>query len=166
MEAITHNLVAVIIQIACYRYFLFPLNIIFTIFFAYLSHLLVDALSKLTYHTPDVKKDDKFWVIWHVIIYSASILSIIILIVPFWLGILFANIIDVWDWFILRPLQKKKALSGADANWGQKWYLHKHSDWVRDKFFGWLPNWRYKYFGIINEIIIIITLSIIIMIIL
>ena len=166
MEAITHNLVAVIIQIICFRYFLFPLNIVFTIFFAYFSHLIVDALSKLTYHTPDVKKDDKFWVVWHVIIYSTSILSLIILIIPFWLGILFANIIDIWDWFILRPLQNKKAESGVDADWGQKWYLHKHSDWVRDKFFGWLPNWRYKYFGIINEIIIIITLSIIIMIIL
>ncbi|MHA1191364.1 MAG: hypothetical protein ACTSP9_03595 [Promethearchaeota archaeon] len=166
MEAITHNLVAVIIQIFCFQYLLFPLNIIFTIFFAYLSHLVVDALSKMTYHTPDVHKDDKFWVIWHVIIYSASILSIIFLIIPYWLGILFANIIDIWDWFILRPIKKRKVKSGSDPNWGQKWYLHKHADWVRDKFFGWLPNWRYKYFGIIIEVVIIIFLSIIIIVIL
>jgi hypothetical protein len=165
MEAITHNLVAVIIQIACFRYFLFPLNIYFTIFFAYLSHLIVDALSKLTYHTPDAKKDDKVWVIWHVIIYSASILSVFILIIPYWLGILFANIIDIWDWFILRPLQKRKMKSGENLNWGKGWYLHKHSDWIRDNLFGWLPNWRYKYFGIITEVILIIFLSVMIIII-
>jgi len=166
LEAITHNLVAVVIQILCFRYLFFPLNIIFTIVLAYISHLIFDALSKLTYHTPEAHKDDKVWVIWHVIIYSASLLSIVFLILPFWLGILFANIIDIWDWFILRPLQKRKLKSGTNSSWGQNWYLHKHADWVSEKILGWLPNWRYKYFGISIELIIIVFFSFIIVIIL
>jgi hypothetical protein len=162
MELITHNLVAVIIQILCFRYFIFPLSIILTIIFAYISHLVVDALAKITYHTPDAHTDDKFWVVWHIIVYSISLVSLIVFIVPFWLAILFANLIDITDWFILRPIRNWRTEAQADSSKGNLWYAHKQADWIRDKFFFWLPNWNHKYVGVSIEIIIIISLSLII----
>ena len=162
MELITHNLVAVIIQILCFRFLIFPLAIIFTIIFAYISHLVVDALSKITYHTPDAHTDDKFWLMWHIIIYSVSLISLVVFIVPFWLGILFANIIDITDWFILRPLRKRRSIRQIGVNEQKLWYAHKHADWIRKKFFFWLPDLTYKYAGVSIEIILIISLSVII----
>ena len=92
METITHNLIAVFIQILCFLYFIFPLNVIFTIIFAFLSHIILDGLSFITYHTPDPMKEDKFWLIWHYIIYALSLSSIIVFIIPYWLSMLFAKL--------------------------------------------------------------------------
>ena len=162
MELITHNLVAVVIQILCFRYLIFPWNIIFTIILAYLSHLVVDALAKITYHTPEAHTDDKFWVIWHIIIYSISLISIAIFFIPFWLGMLFANLIDITDWFILRPLRKKRSRTQKDANNQDYWWAHDQADWIRAKLFFWLPDWHLKYASVSIEIIIIICFSLII----
>ena len=161
MELITHNLVAIVIQILCFRFLIIPLNIIFTIIFAYASHLVFDALSKITYHTPDARTDDKFWMIWHIIIYSVSLISLIVFIVPFWLAILFANIIDITDWFILRPIRKKRGIMQDNTNGQDLWWAHDHADWIRDKLLFWLPDWRFKYAGISIEIIVIICFSVI-----
>lgn len=158
METITHNLVAVIIQILCFNFMIFPWNLIFTIVFAFISHLIFDATSVITYHTPEVQKGDKFWVIWHYIIYGLSWLSIIIFFIPYWLSMLFANIIDIWDWFTLRPIQKKIRNKNPESKWGDKYYLHPMVDWVRKKLFFWLPNRNYKKSGILVEIGIILFL--------
>ena len=161
METITHNLAGIIIQILCFRFLIFPWNLIFTIFFAFISHIFIDTFSVLTYHTPEAQKGDKFWVIWHYIIYGVSLISIIIFIIPYWLSMIFANIIDIWDWLILRPFQKRKRKSNPEFKWGDKYYLHQIVDWVRAKLFFWLPVRQDKKSGIIIEIFIIITFSII-----
>ena len=166
LELITHNLFGVLIQILCFRFLIYPYNIIFTIIIAFLSHFLVDALVKFTYHTPEARKDDKFWVIWHVFILSISIVSLIIFIVPFWLGILFANFVDIWDWLILRPIQKRVKQHKPKSNWGDKWYIHVGADWLRGKLFSRFPDWTYKREAITFELIIIAILSIIIIIVL
>ena len=163
METITHNLFAVIIQILCFNFVFFPLNIILTIILAFLSHIFVDAIAIITYHTPEIPRD-KFWIVWHVIIYILSILSIVIFIIPFWLGLLCANLFDLWDWFILRPIQKKKKKKVPETKWGEKYYFHRIIDATRNKLFYWLPKWNYKKGGILIEIIIIIILTIFIII--
>jgi len=161
LETITHNLVGIVIQILCFRFLIFPWNLIWTIFFAFISHIFVDGIAIITYHTPDAQKGDKFWLVWHYIIYGVSLLSIIIFIIPYWLGMIFANIIDIWDWLILRPIQKRIRKKNPESKWGDKYYLHRTVDWVRDKLFFWLPVRNYKKSGILIEIFIIITLSII-----
>ena len=155
METITHNLVAIVIQIYCFTIFVFPLNIILTIIFAFLSHVVFDAISVITYHTPDIQKGDRFWLIWHIIIYVISILSVIVFIVPYWLSLISANIHDIWDWYILRPIQRRRERKGLKV-WGKKLFFHRFVDWVRDNFFSWLPRWNYKKGGIIIEILVII----------
>ncbi|MBY9012061.1 MAG: hypothetical protein KGD70_06780 [Candidatus Lokiarchaeota archaeon] len=162
METITHNLVAVVIQILCFTFLIFPWNLIFTIVFAFISHIIVDGIAVITYHTPDVQKGDKFWLIWHYFIYAISLFSIVIFFIPYWLSMLFANIIDVWDWFILRPIQKKIRVNKPESKWGDKYYFHQIVDWVREKLFFWLPERIYKKSGIIIEILLICGLSLII----
>ena len=163
METITHNLVAVIIQILCFNFLIFPWNLTFTIFFAFVSHILVDAIAVITYHTPDPQKEDKFWLIWHYIIYAVSLFSIAIFFIPYWLSMLFANIMDIWDWFILRPIQKKLKNKNPESKWGDKYYFHRIVDWVREKLFFWLPKRNYKKSGVIIEILLISGLSLIIL---
>jgi len=147
METITHNLIAVFIQILCFLYFLFPWNVIFTIIFAFLSHIILDDLSFITYHTPDAMKKDKFWLVWHYIIYALSIFSIVLFVIPYWISIL------------LRPIQKKIKRKNPDSKWGDKYYFHQIVDWVRVKLFFWLPKRIYKKSGILIEISIIIVFA-------
>ena len=161
METITHNLFAVIIQILCFKFVFFPLNIIFTIILAFLSHIFIDAIGIITYHTPEIQKG-KFWIVWHVIIYTLSIVSILIFMIPFWLSMIMANIMDIWDWYILRPIQNRKRKIIPETNWGEKYYFHRIVDAIRNKLFYWLPKWNYKKGGILIEILIIVVLVIII----
>jgi len=162
LETITHNLIAVYIQIFCFQFLLFPFNVIFTIIFAYFSHIIVDAFSILTYHTPDAHKDDKFWLYWHIIIYALSAASIVVFIVPFWLSIISANIMDLWDWFIIRPIQRRKKKKDPESEWKSPLYLHASVDWFRRNLLFWLPRWTYKKGGIVVEIIVILIFSLLV----
>jgi hypothetical protein len=127
---------------------------------AFLSHFLSDALSKITYHTPEPHKEDKFWVSWHIILLSLSIVSTIIFIIPFWLGILFVNIPDIIDWFILRPIDNRKNEENPELKWRKSYLFHPIANWIRKNVFFWLPDWTYKKASISIEISIIIILSI------
>lgn len=158
MEDITHFLTGVLIQILFFMYFKFPFNILFTMVFAFLSHFLIDALAKITYHTPEALKGDKFWIIWHIIIYSGSLIILIIFFIPYWLGMLFAKIVDIWDWIILRPIQNKKKKKNPESKWMEKYFFHPIIDKIRKRTLFWLPNWNFKRKGIIPEIIIILFL--------
>ena len=159
MELITHNLTAVLIQILCFNFFFYPLNILFTIILAFFSHFLSDAFSKLTYHTPEAMKNDKFWIIWHILTYGASVITVIIFFIPFWLGMLFVNIPDIIDWFIIRPIRNRKKRKNSESNVKNVYSLHQISDWIRKKLLFWLPDLTYKKYGVITELIIIGILS-------
>jgi hypothetical protein len=158
MEAGTHILVGVLIQILCFRFFFYPLNIIFTIVFGFFSHFLVDGLAKITYHTPEPRKEDKFWVAWHIFILGFSIFTGIWFFIPFWIGLLSANLVDIWDWLILRSIEKKKKEKKPDFTFNKNYYIHNAVDKFREKIFFWLPNWNYKRKGIIPELVLIIIL--------
>ena len=70
----------------------FPVEHYFYYSVCFLSHLIVDTFSVITYHTPEAQKGDKFWLIWHYFIYAISLFSIVIFFIPYWLSMLFANI--------------------------------------------------------------------------
>jgi len=71
---------------------------------------------------------------------------------------------DFTDWYILRPIQKKKKKKNPETKWGEKYYFHRIVDATRNKLFYWLPKWNYKKGGILIEILIIIILTIFIII--
>jgi hypothetical protein len=158
MEAVTHILTGVLIQILCFEYLPFPYNIILTIIIAFFSHFMIDALAKITYHTPEARLNDKFWVLWHIFIIALSVLVAIWFFIPYWLGLLSANLVDIWDWLILRNIQNFKSKSEdakPEEKWGEKFFIHPLIDKFRAKLFFWLPNWNYKKRGVIPELILI-----------
>ncbi len=164
MELITHSLTGVIIQILCFKFLIFPMNLILTMVFAFFSHFIIDTLTKMTYHTPESRIEDKFWLIWHIIIVISSAAVLVVFIVPFWLGILFANLVDIWDWLILRTIRNRKKRKNPESNWANfnKYFIHNIIDWIREKPCSWLPNLNYKRYGIIVEIFFIFFLLILI----
>ena len=167
MQAVTHLLTGIVIQILCFMYFTLPLNIIFTIVFAFLSHFMVDAFAIVTYHTPEPQKGDRFWSAWIIIMIVGAFVLVIWLIIIglFWfyfLGGFFAILVDIVDWGILRPIQYKKKELDSKSIWEEGYYFHKLIAKFREKTLFWLPNWNYKRKGIIPEIIVITALSLIV----
>jgi hypothetical protein len=160
MQLITHLLVGVIIQILCFKSFIMPLNLLLTIVFAFLSHFIVDAFATITYHTPEPQKGDIFWLSWQIFTYGSGIIPIIFLF-PYVIGMVFANFVDIVDWLILRPLERKRN-ENATYNWKKNFFFHNIIDKIRKKTLFWLPNWNYKKYAVIPEIIIIAGLIVLI----
>ena len=158
MNLITHVLIGIFIQILCFKFFTFPFNFLLTFFIAFLSHFIVDALSKITYHTPEPHWDDKFWVSWNITVRISGYIAIF-LFFPYYLGMLFANLPDIWDWVIVRRIQKRRNINGK-TDYHHSNFFHRIVDKIREKTLYWLPNWNYKKFGVIPEILVVIVLII------
>ncbi|MFX1385012.1 MAG: hypothetical protein ACFFBP_21490 [Promethearchaeota archaeon] len=158
MNLITHVLIGVFIQILCFKFFTFPFNFLLTLFIAFLSHFIVDALAKITYHTPEPHWDDNYWVSWNIIVRVSGYIAIFLL-YPYYLGMIFANLPDIWDWTIVRRIQKRRNKNG-EIDYHHNNFFHRIIDKIREKTLFWLPNWNYKKFGVIPEIFIIINLTI------
>ena len=151
MQAITHFTVGIIIQILFYK-ILFPIGLILTIILSFFSHFLVDAVTKITYHPSEPKKEDKFWVTYHAVIIPAAIVVLIWFWNPFWLAMVCATLVDIWDWGVLRGIYYLK----KDPDWfhPKRFRIHTIIDKFRNKIFYWLPDWNEKKYGIIPEIIL------------
>ncbi|MFX1574538.1 MAG: hypothetical protein ACFFB0_17495 [Promethearchaeota archaeon] len=158
MNLITHVLMGVLIQISCFIFFTFPFNFLLTIIVAFLSHFITDAFSKITYHTPEPHWDDKFWVSWNISVRVSGYIAII-LFFPYYLGMLFANLPDIWDWMIVRRIQKRRNKNGK-IDYHHNNFFHRMVDIIREKTLFWLPDWIYEKKAVIVEIIIIIALII------
>lgn len=158
MNLITHVLIGVFIQILCFIFFTFPFNFLLTLIIAFLSHFIVDALSKITYHTPEPHWDDKFWVSWNIIVRVTGYIAII-LFFRYYLGIIFVNLPDIWDWTIVRRVQKRRNINGK-IDFHHNNFFHRIVDRIREKTLFWLPNWIYEKKAILVEILIDIVLII------
>jgi hypothetical protein len=153
----THVIAGVIIQllieIVLPQEELFWLKVVLLIVLAFFSHFIIDAAAKATYHPPDPLKDDRFWIGYHVFVYLSAFVMIIILLPWFWLGILAANAVDIWDWYFLRPVSRRK----NDPNWGKRYRLHPLANFIRKKAFFFLPNMSHDRRGTIPEIVLILS---------
>jgi hypothetical protein len=161
MQAITHNLAGILIQIFCFSFLIFPFNVIFTIILGIVWHFLLDLFVNITYHTPEPQFHDKFWVTWHIIIFLSTVVTTVYFFIPFFLGMLSANLVDIIDWIILRGYRKIKSNKNSREN-KKYYYLHDFLKVVRDKLMYWMPDWKYRKLAIIPEIILIIVLIILI----
>lgn len=172
MEGITHILIGIVIQLLCFIFFPLPIAILLTIVFGFFSHFLIDTLAKMTYHTPEAHKDDKFWVWWHIVSLALVLVLVIYILVINWilfffffLGGIAANLVDIWDWVILRPKQNKLKAENPEAKfWGDKLFIHPIIDGIREKVppFSLMPNWNEEKKGVIVEIITITILWILV----
>ena len=150
MQAITHFLVGIILQILIFPYNP-PLGIIFGILTCFFSHFLVDSFAKVTYHPPDAKTNDKFWIIVHIIFYIGAGVVLIYYWIPYWIGMGFSVLIDIYDWGFIRGGRYIK----KDPEWLEVYQIHPVIDKVRDRLFFWLPNWNVKRYGVVPEFVLI-----------
>lgn len=146
MQAPTHFLTGVLIYeiinllIPTLHPVLFALIVFITAFF---SHFLVDAVAKITYHVPDARPDDKFWLIYHIFIFGLTAVLLILFWNPYWIALLGSIFIDLIDWGLLRAVLKKEPV------------IHPQIDKFRAKFFSWLPDLIEKKWTVVNEFIIL-----------
>lgn len=158
MQAITHLAFGVFIQkyieaMDMPSYF----SLLLIIVLAFLSHILLDSISKITYH-PAVPQKTTFWYAYHLFVLVSSILFVI-LFIQYWIGMLFANLPDIIDWLIIRNyywIIKKEKKYDISVIHG------KIIDYVAQKCFFWLPNLREKEWSVINELVIVAALVLLI----
>ena len=156
MNLLTHVLAGVLVQIACYKFFAFPLDIILTVLLTFFTHFLLDGFVNITYHTPDPQKGDKFWLSWQIITYGSGIIAGVIFF-SYIIGIIFANLSDIVDWLILRPLhERKEKYEGID--WEKNYFFHNIIARFREKTLFWLPDWKANKKAVISEIILTVIL--------
>ena len=146
MQLPTHVIFGVLIQIGISLVYpkvdlLFYLVVFLT---AFISHFMLDSLAIMTYHPPN-RQNTKFWLYWHIFVYISGIIFILgsLAINPFLVvGILGANLEDLWDWVLLRWLLKST---------NKKLYIHKFANKIRSLFKTHVPDLTYNSLGIIPE---------------
>ena len=116
------------------------LQIIIVLALSLASHFLLDASAIITYHPPKADWKDWFWVSYHLMIYSGSIVLLVFFLVEYWWVILAANLPDLVDWVILRLFFKKEPV------------FHPIADKLRNFLFKRTPNWNHKRWSIIIEL--------------
>ncbi|NVM29559.1 MAG: hypothetical protein HWN65_12025 [Candidatus Helarchaeota archaeon] len=157
MQAVSHFLVGIIIHFLLID-ILPPIGVILVIIMAFFSHFLVDSFARMTYHFKEAQPQDKFWIIYHIIIITAGAVVLIYFWNPFWLAMGASVLIDIYDWGVIRGVRKLK----KDPTWMEGYEIHPLIDKFRTKFFLWLPDWNEKRRGVIPEAILITILLIII----
>jgi hypothetical protein len=100
-------------------------------------------------------KQDYFWWVWHILIYGASLITIVVFFIPFGIVMFAVNLPDIVDWFILRPIQKRKKRKELEQKEGTRYFFHHLADFIRNKVFFWLPDLTYKRYGIITELVLV-----------
>lgn len=150
MQLPTHVIFGVAIQIAIS--ILYPRQdlIFFVMVFviALLSHFILDSLAIMTYHPPN-RQQTKFWLYWHIFVYLTGIFFIIVALVSnplLIVGIIGANVPDLWDWVLLRWILKST---------NKKLYIHKFANKIRSIFKNHVPELTYSKIGILPESVLI-----------
>jgi hypothetical protein len=91
---------------------------------------LVDVVALLTYHPPDPRPGDKFWVGYHIWILGLTVVLAVVFIRGFFWVLLGSLLVDVIDWGILRGVLHREPK------------IHPIIDRMRTyQLFRWMPNW-------------------------
>jgi hypothetical protein len=113
-----------------------------------LSHVIVDVFSLMTYHVPDPRPYDKFWLSYHIVMYILTAIFTLFLVKEFWIPMVASCLIDIADWLFIRPIFKK-----------QKGIIHPYIVAFRNLEFPWIPNFIEKKWSVLIEFGLIFGLS-------
>lgn len=105
-----------------------------------LSHVIVDVFALMTYHVPDPRPNDKFWLSYHIFMYIATVIFVLFYISAYWVPMMASVLVDLADWLIIRPIFKK-----------DKGVIHPYIVAIRNLFFPWIPNFIEKKWSVIIE---------------
>lgn len=153
MQLPTHLIAGILIQITISELIRTPTWVSFSLvaIITFCSHFLLDPIARITYHPPE-RIHENFWLTWHIFVYITGFIIIGLFIWNYWLGMLFAYLPDLWDWYILRNIASRK----NQPDWGKKYYLHPISTKIRNSFFSWLPDLTLEQIGILPELSLIV----------
>ena len=148
MQLPTHVLAGIFIQFFVLQFFQEAtwLAFLVVIILGFCSHFFIDALAKITYHPP-VRQPGAFWLRWHLFVYTFGFFLIIIYLQTYFIGMLAANFVDIWDWLFLRNYSNRK----NQPDWGKRYYLHPIADRIRRLLFSKLPNLNHTKLGVLPE---------------
>ncbi len=151
MQLPTHVLAGIFIQYLVMVFIPLPLwlNLCLIITFCVISHFFIDAFAKITYH-PTSRQTGRFWLSWHIFVFAFGFLLIVIYFQDYWIGMLAANFVDIWDWYFLRNYARRT----SQPEWGRKYYLHPIADKIRSVLFKRLPNYTHSQIAILLELFI------------
>jgi hypothetical protein len=113
-----------------------------------LSHVFVDVFSLMTYHVPDPRPYDKFWLSYHIVMYILTAVFALFLVKEFWIPMIASCLIDIADWLIIRPIFKKS-----------KGIIHPYIIAFRNLEFPWIPNFIEKKWSVLIEFGLIVVFS-------
>ncbi len=111
-------------------------------FAALLAHVFLDCIAISTYHPPQAHLDDKFWKGFHILVYLAALVLLLVWGSTLWWGMLWSAMIDLVDWILLRAILKRPPI------------VHPIIDKIRNLFFGWLPNLTERKWAVVGELVI------------
>lgn len=162
MQLPTHLLIGVLIQKGFMKIRPLPLKYFLIAFIAVLSHGILDAIAKLTYHPPNALFNDWFWISYHLML----VLLIFFIFFKFWrnykFGMIFSAFPD-FDWIVL---YFSKLFSLKIPFW-EKPILHEFlfnsiNSFTLFNFASWIPDLSHQRKGIIFELALLALIIIII----
>lgn len=134
------------------------LRVVLLAIVALLLHSVFDRIARLTYHPPNANMDDKFWLYWHLFVYSLFLISVIYFLPKYPVGVGFSILPDL-DWVFIHGA----SAMGIQDPWYDKPYIHTGIHYIIDHLppFMWLqylPNLTAEKWTIVNEIGLVIVL--------
>jgi hypothetical protein len=111
-----------------------------------ISHFIIDALAKVTYHPPN-REPGRFWLYWHLFVFGFGFFLILLYVQVYWMGIVAATFVDLWDWYFLRNYANRT----SQPDWGKRYYLHPIADKIRGTLLSKVPNLNHSKVGVVPE---------------
>ncbi len=151
MQGLTHILMGIFIFTYLKGRIKKPYDIILIIVLSFFSHSILDAVAIATYHPPNALLDDPFWWTFHILDYSILAIFVIYYFKKCWYAMAAADLPDLWDWFMVRPIADWIL---KDPSLAERLYIHQYIFIIPSVCFAWLPDLRMEPIGIIPEIIV------------
>jgi hypothetical protein len=158
MQGPTHLITGVLIQKAMRKVQPLPLQYFLVAFLAIISHGILDALARLTYHPSKALIHDWFWVSYHTIL----IFLIIFVFAKYWgrykIGLIFSVLPDL-DWVVIHS---SELFSFRIPFWNRA-ILHESLFTFLNslpplRFLNTLPDWSLERKGVILELAFLVPL--------
>ncbi|MHA1733123.1 MAG: hypothetical protein ACTSU5_14340 [Promethearchaeota archaeon] len=154
MQAYTHFLVGILVQVALREVAPTWLRVLLVGVIAFLSHFPVDVFAKVTYHPPEARPRDPFWVGYHVYVLVVSVVVLVVFWGGYWFAMGCAVLVDLYDWVFIRGVRALK----KDPEWGERFQFHPVIERIREGAFGWLPDWNHERRGVVPELVLLVVL--------
>jgi hypothetical protein len=161
MQEPTHILAGVVIQRSLQPIRPRWLGLTLTAVCAFLSHGVLDHLANSTYHPPEAKFDDPFWIAFHLSVLVCTLVFLFVWWRKYKVGILFAMLPDL-DWVFIHG----QRIFGINPPFYKHAYMHNCLHVIIDTTWPFkyivMPNNRQNPWACLWEVALILTMLLVI----